>query len=216
MSLTAVVAGAALLASVTTTHPAISVTAGPAKIAAAPGAVVMQRVANHGTLPERITIGVDEIGRTVAGACSFTHAPPLATTDRSSVDLAPGQAADIRVAIAKTAPTPGWHDITVDYTVSGTGAVKVAQGVATQVVVKYPGSDRIPGPAGVRRDRARPASRPAGRPHRGRARPARRARHPGRPDPPHRPQAPRPDRTGRQLTHPARPRTPGPGLAPTD
>ena len=139
MSLSAAVAGAALLASVTTTHPAISVTAGPAKIAAAPGAVVMQRVANHGTLPERITIGVDEIGR-VAGACPFTHAPPLATTDRSSVDLKPGQAADIRVQLAKTAPTPGWHDITVDYTVSGTGAVKVAQGVATQVVVKYPGS----------------------------------------------------------------------------
>ena len=136
MSATAL-ATAALVASVI--HPQINVTAGPYKSVANPGQAVIQTVSNHGTIPETISIGVDEIGH-VKGACGFTHpAAPLAKVSASSVYLRPGEAHNVTVTVAKSAPA-GLHDLTVDYTVTGSGNVKVAEGVATVIGVTYPGA----------------------------------------------------------------------------
>ena len=95
MSLSTVVVGAALLASVTSTHPAISVTVGPAKTAAVPGATVLERVSNYGTLAERVSISIDQISR-MNGSCTFDHSAPLATVSASSVYLHSGPSAPVR------------------------------------------------------------------------------------------------------------------------
>jgi hypothetical protein len=104
----------------------------------------MQKVSNHGTMPETVNIGIDEIGHMQApgspadGQCGFTHSAPLATPSISSVHLNPGEARTLLVHVSKTGPA-GYHTITVDYTIAGTGNVKVSQGVATVVGVTYPG-----------------------------------------------------------------------------
>jgi hypothetical protein len=139
VSVSTAIATATLLASVT--HGAqFNVTAGPAKTAANPGQTISQQVSNNGTIPETISIGTGEIGHTAAtGACGFTHSAPLATPGITSMTLRPGESGMVAVKIAKTGPA-GYHAVTVDYTVAGTGAVKVAEGVATVIGVTYPGS----------------------------------------------------------------------------
>ena len=137
MSFPVIATHAALLA--TLVHPQFGVTAGPYKAAAVPGAVVAQQVSNHGTLPERITIGVDEIGRNATGACGFTHRAPLAVPSVSSVYLKPGESRNLTVKVAPTGPA-GYHAVTVGYTVAGSGNVKIVEGVATVIGVTYPGS----------------------------------------------------------------------------
>ena len=120
------------------------VTAGPAKSLAKPGQAVVQHVWNYGTMPETISISVGEIGhvQTAGGKCGFTHSAPLATTDINSIHLNPGQEGTVHVAVAKAgAPgaTPGYHAVTVAYSVAGTGhgSVKVSEGVATVLGVTY-------------------------------------------------------------------------------
>jgi hypothetical protein len=142
LSVTQTIAHVALLAA--TVHPQLNVTAGPAKTVASPGQTITQKVSNHGTIAEDITITPDEIGRTANGACGFTHPrAPLATTNVSRVHVLPGRFAYISVTLARTG-TAGVHNVTVDYTVAGTGNVRVAEGVATQIAVRYPGT---PSPA---------------------------------------------------------------------
>jgi hypothetical protein len=146
MSALAVAAiGATLLAS--HTAPQFDVTAGPAKVVVQPGAVITQKVANHGTMPETISIGPDEIGKTATGACGFIHAAPLAAASISSVHLNPGEAQYVTVTVAKSGPA-GTHKLTMDYTLAGTGNVRVSEGVATVIQVTYPGSN-APAPCAI-------------------------------------------------------------------
>lgn len=125
----------------TTATGRFDVTAGPAKSLAHPGQTVVQHVWNYGTMPETISIGVDEIGhvQSANGQCGFTHAAPLATTDTKSVHLNPGQEGTVHVSVAKTGPA-GYHAVTVAYSVAGTGNVKVSEGVATVLGVTYAGN----------------------------------------------------------------------------
>jgi len=137
MSVSTAIAGIALLSSIA--HGGTyDVTAGPAKTGANPGQTVIQKVSNHGTLPEDVRVSIDEIGH-VNGACGFTHAAPLATPSANLIHLNPGTEYTLGVKVAPSGPA-GYHAVTVAYTVGGTGAVKVTQGVATVIGVTYPGS----------------------------------------------------------------------------
>jgi hypothetical protein len=137
MSVSTAIVAATLTASIV--HPQVGIAAGPYKALASPGATVAQRVTNNGTIPETIYIGSDEIGRTGTGACGFTHRAPLVRPSVSSVYLRPGESRDLSVKVAPSGPS-GYHTLTVDYTVTGSGNVKVAEGVATVIGVRYPGS----------------------------------------------------------------------------
>jgi hypothetical protein len=156
MSVSTVIASAALLSSIA--HGGTyDVTAGPAKTGANPGQTVIQKVSNHGTLPETVRVAVDEIGHSgTNGACGFKHSAPLAAPSVSSIRLNPGTEYTLKVKVAPTGPA-GYHAVTVAYTTGGTGAVKVTQGVATVIGVTYPGSGADSSPCVAVAETAKPS-----------------------------------------------------------
>ena len=158
MSASAAIAGIALLSSVAHGAGTYDVTAGPAKTGALPGASVIQKVSNHGTLAETVKVGIDEIGHSGAnGTCGFNHSAPLAVPSVTSLHLNPGESRYVTVKVNPTGPA-GYHAVAVAYTTGGTGAVKVTQGVATVIGVTYPGSSADSAPCVAVAETPKPSS----------------------------------------------------------
>ena len=133
---------AALVASVI--HPRSTLRPEPYKSVANPGqAVIQNRSATTGTIPgDHLDRASTEIGHAKARWRLYPSGRSAREGQRQfGLPTAGRGSTTSDETVAKSAPA-GLHDLTVDYTVTGSGNVKVAEGVATVIGVTYPGRPR--------------------------------------------------------------------------